>query len=302
MEINLPAFIVNEVEIYLGKDKSEYFDRIAKIIDLSKKEEMLRTSLEQYFSTKIVLEDQTDQMILLTYFLLSYWSKEYDSVNDYFTKFNDTIDKRNLSFLVVHILSLRNMFSFSEFKKFHIEAEKVVDELEDSREKEFLRLSLKEFSAETEKRPEFGYKALNEILRYLLNMDDLSVQFPFILDALLSDLVNFAYVIVDDTLKDLWIESAVKRAENFNNDGMLCSLYDLLANISMKEYDMKKAEEYIDKGVSIAKKLKSDRLLVTMQLNIATKEKMNGKLNGALVIYKNMLKIESLLNLLDPLT
>ncbi len=295
MEINLPAFVVNEVEIYIGINKSEFFDRISKIISSSKKEETVRTSLENYLSNKTDLEDKTDQMIILTFFLLSYWSKEYDSVIDYFNKFNETIDKLNLSLLVLHTLSLRNMFSFEEFKKFNIESEKLVDELEDSREKDFLRLSLKEFSAETEKRPELGYKALNEILRYLLKMDDLSKQFPFILDALLSDLVNFAYVIVDDTLKDLWIESAVKRAESFNNDGMLCSLYDLLTNISMKEYDMKKAEEYIEKGVNIAKKLKSDRLLVTMQLNIATMEKMNGKLNGALVIYKNMLKIENLL-------
>ncbi|MHA1482830.1 MAG: tetratricopeptide repeat protein [Candidatus Heimdallarchaeaceae archaeon] len=295
MEIGLPAFVVNEVEIYVGYEKSEFSERISKIIDSSNKEETVRTSLEHYLSNKSDLEDNTDQMIVLTYFLLSYWCKEYDSVIDYFNKFNETIDKRNLSLLVLHSLSLRNMFSFEEFKKFNIEVEKLVDEFEDSREKDFLRLSLKEFSAETEKRPELGYKALNEILRYLLKMDDLSKQFPFILDALLSDLVNFAYVIVDDTLKDLWIESAVKRAESFNNDGMLCSLYDLLTNISMKEYDMKKAEEYIEKGVSIAKKLNSDRLLVNMQLNIATKEKMNGKLNGALVIYKDMLKIENLL-------
>ncbi|MHA1808758.1 MAG: tetratricopeptide repeat protein, partial [Candidatus Heimdallarchaeaceae archaeon] len=294
MEINLPAFIVNEVETYIGDDKSEYFDRLSKIIASSKKEEMLRTSLEQYFSNKAALEDQTDQMLILTYFLLSYWSMEYDSVNDFFIKFNDTIDKRNLSLLALQTLSLRNVFNFEESKKLNIEIEKVIDELEDSREKDFLNLSLMEFSAETEKRPEFGYKALNEILRFLLKMDDLSLQFPFILDALLSDLVNFAYVIVDDNLKELWIESAVLRAENFNNDGMLCSLYDLLTNISMKEYNMKKAVEYIEKGVNIAKKLKSDRLLVTMQLNIATKEKMNGKLNGALVIYENLLKTENL--------
>jgi len=294
MEINLPAFIVNEVETYIGEDKSEYFDRISKIIHSSKKEEVVRNSLEHYFSNKVALEDQTDQMLILTYFLLSYWSNEYDSVNNYFNKFNDTIDKQNLSLLVLHALSLRNMSNFAEFKKFKIEVEKVVDELEESREKDFLSLSLKEFSAKTEKRPEFGYKALNEILRYLLNMDDLSLQFPFILDTLLSDLVNFAYVISDDNLKDLWIESAVKRAENFNNDGMLCSLYDLLAKISMKEYDMKKTVEYIEKGGSIAKKLKSDRLLITIQLNIATKEKMNGKLNEALIIYEKILKTENL--------
>ncbi len=295
MEINLPAFIVNEVEIYLDNDKSEFFNRISEIVSLSKKEDTTRISLEHYLSKKVSLEDQTDQMIILTYFLLSYWSKEYDSIINYFNKFDNTIDKQNLSLLVLHLLSLRNMFSFDEFKKFIIEVEKLVDELEDSREKDFLNLSLKEFSEKVEKRPELGYKALNEILRYLLNMDDLSLQFPFVLDALLSDLVNFAYVLVDDTLKDLWIESAIKRAENFNNDGMLCSLFELLANISMKEYDMKKAVEYIEKGVSLAKKLKSDRLLVTMQLNIATKEKINGKLNEALIIYENMLKIEDLL-------
>lgn len=294
MEINLPAFIVNEVETYIDDDKSEFFDRISKIISSSRKEEILRISLEHYFSNKVALEDQTDQMLILTYFLLSYWSKEYDSVNNYFKKFNDTVDKSNLSLLVIHALSLRNMFSFDEFKKFKIEIEKVVEELEDSREKEFLNLSMKEFSAKTEKRPEFGYKALNELLRYLLKMDDLSLQFPFILDALLIDLVNFAYVIADDNLKELWIESAVKRAENFNNTGMLCSLYDLLANIALKEYDMKKAIEHIDNGGILAKKLKSDRLLVTIQLNIATKEKMNGKLNEALIIYENILKIENL--------
>ncbi|MHA1202509.1 MAG: tetratricopeptide repeat protein, partial [Candidatus Heimdallarchaeaceae archaeon] len=295
MEINLPAFIVNEVEIYLDNDKSEFFNRISKIISLSKEEETTRISLEHYLSKKVSLEDQTDQMIVLTYFLLSYWSKEYDSIINYFNKFDNTIDKRNLSLLVLHVLSLRNMFSNDEFKKYKIEVEKLVDELEDSREKDFLNLSLKEFSEKVEKRPELGYKALNEILRYLLNMDDLSLQFPFILDALLNDLVNFAYVLVDDNLKDLWIESAIMRAENFNNDGMLCSLFELLANISMKEYNMKKAAEYIEKGVKLAKKLKSDRLLVTMQLNIATKEKINGKLNEALIIYENMLKIEDLL-------
>ncbi len=295
MKTNLPAFIVNEVEIHIGDDKSEFFNRISKIISSNGKEEIVRKSLENYFSKKVALEDQTDQMLILTYFLLSYWCKEYDSVIDYYSKFNDTIDKRNLSLLVLHALSLRNMFNFDEFKKFKIEVEKIVNEHEDSREKEFLILSLKEFSAKIEKRPEFGYKALNEILRYLLNMDDLSKKFPFILDALLSDLVNFAYVIADDNLKDLWIESAVKRAENYDNEGMLCSLYDLLANISMKEYDMKKAVEYIEKGVNLAKNLKSDRLLVIMQLNIATKEKMNGKLNEALVIYKNTLKISNLL-------
>ena len=295
MEINLPAFIVNEVEIYLDNDKSEFFNRISKIVSLSKDEETIRTFLEHYLSKKVSLEDQTDQMIVLTYFLLSYWSKEYDSIINYFNKFDNTIDKRNLSLQVLHVLSLRNMFSFDEFKKYKNEVEKLVVELEDSREKDFLNLSIKEFSEKVEKRPELGYKALNEILRYLLNMDDLSLQFPFILDALLSDLVNFAYVLVDDTLKDLWIESAIKRAENFNNDGMLCSLFELLANISMKEYDMKKAVEYIEKGVSLAKKLKSDRLLVTMQLNIATKEKINGKLNEALIIYENILKTEDLL-------
>ncbi len=295
MGINLPAFIVNEVEIHIGDDKSEFYERISKIISSNKEEEIIRNSLEHYFSKKNTLEDQTDQMLILTYFLLSYWCKEYDSVIDYFSKFTNTIDMQNLSLIVLYALSLRNMFSFDKFKKFKIEVEQVVNGLVDSREKEFLILSIKEFSAKIEKRPEFGYKALNEILRYLLDMDDLSEKFPFILDALLSDLVNFAYVIADDNLKDLWIESAVKRAENFNNEGMLCSLYDLLANISMKEYDMKKTVEYIEKGINLAKKLKSDRLLVIMQLNIATKEKMNGKLTAALAIYNNILKIKNLL-------
>ena len=143
MEISLPAFVVNEVEIYVGYEKSEFSERISKIIDSSNKEETVRTSLEHYLSNKSDLEDNTDQMIVLTYFLLSYWCKEYDSVIDYFNKFNETIDKRNLSLLVLHSLSLRNMFSFEEFKKFNIEVEKLVDEFEDSREKDFLRLSLK---------------------------------------------------------------------------------------------------------------------------------------------------------------
>ncbi|MBY9001031.1 MAG: hypothetical protein KGD64_08965 [Candidatus Heimdallarchaeota archaeon] len=295
MEVNLPAFILNEVETYIGNDKSEYFNRISNIVNSSKKEKGIRISLETYFSKRKALKDQTDQMLILTYFLLSYWNREYDSVIAYFNKFNDTIDKRNLSLLVLQALSLRNSFNFEEFKKFNIKIIEVVNVLEDSREKDFLILSLKEFSAETEKRPDFGYKALNELLRYLLDMDDLSVQFPFILDALLSDLVNFAYVIAEDNLKDLWIESAIKRAENFGNDGMLCSLYDLLANIAMKEYDMQEANKYIEKGIELANRLNSSRLLTSMQLNKATKEKMNGKLNEALDIYENILKKDNLL-------
>ena len=295
MEVNLPNFIIIEIETYLGEKKSVFFKRIKEIIGDFKEGRSTRVSLQEYFVSKEKIDDEIEQMILLTMFLLFYWNKEYETIIENYEKFNFTLDHQNLTIESCYLLSLRETFHFNKFKEVFPTVMTTIEKIEESREKEFLSLSMKEFSSTTEKKPEFGYKALNEILRFLLSMDDLAMQFPFILDALLCDLVNFAYVLADESIKELWIESAVKRAKNNENKGMLSSLYDLLANLAMKEYDLKKATEYIDQSQEIADLMESERLNVITKMNSATKEKMNGKLDSALEIYKDILNTENLL-------
>jgi tetratricopeptide (TPR) repeat protein len=91
------------------------------------------------------------------------------------------------------------------------------------------------------------------------------------------------------------MDSAIKRAENIENKGMLCSLHNLLAQIELKEYNIKTAQAYIDSGLKLAKEIGSPKLEATISLNVATKEKMSGGLSKALSIYQKILKINNLI-------
>ena len=220
---------------------------------------------------------------------MCYWSKEYEVIIELFTKFQESIGK-NLSIRVCYLLSLRDMFLVAEYNEEYDVIELLIDQDKYADSKDYLKLALQEFSAVTQKRPDFGFKALNELLRHLSNPGDSITKYSFILDALMTDLVNFAYTIADDTLKDLWLDSAVQRAEAFENKGMLCILCDLLVSLSLKEYDIRKANQHLEKGLNLASQISSERLSSILLLNSAIIEKMKGDLKSALDIYKDLLK------------
>ena len=295
MPSRLPPYISHELELYLKEDEKEFQDRIKQILGNSKKEKEIRKKLYTYLkSIKKKKLDNVEENLLLTTCLLCYWSKEYELIIELFDYFSNIQETKNYSIIICYLLTLRDMFLFDKYQDFFPVAKKLVEELPKSKEQDFLFLSLEEFSSISDKRPEIGFKALNELLRYLIDLEDLASKFPFTLDVLLCDLVKFAYSLADETLKDLWIESAIKRAEQYENYGMLCSLYDLLANISIKEYNIEQTNENIEKGLTLATKIGSSRLESILKLNVASKEKMSGDLEKALEIYGEILKTDNL--------
>jgi len=295
MSSKLPPFITYELELYLKEDQKEFQDRISQIIGNSKKEKEIRRKLYTYLkSIKKKKLDSLEENLLLTTCLFCYWSKEYELIIELFDHFSEITKSKNYSLLICYLLTLRDMFLFDKYQEFFPIVKKSVEDLPKSKEQDFLFLALEEFSSISDKKPEIGFKALNELLRYLIDLDDLASKFPFTLDALLCDLVKFAYSLADETLKDIWIESAIKRAEQFENFGMLSALYDLLANISIKEYDIEQTNENIEKGLSLATKIGSNRLESILRLNIASKEKMSGNVEKALEIYEKILKTDDL--------
>jgi tetratricopeptide (TPR) repeat protein len=295
MTLSLPSFITNEIKPYIKGDEESFYDFLESIIGDIKEEENIRKKLSRYLNSIKKKLKKEDQLVLLIYYLYCYWSKEYEEIIDLQELLGKEVDKKNLSIMMIYLLALRDTFQFEEFQQVLPMIQKLIEQKTDSEEQNFLILSLNEFSSATEKKPEFGFKALNELLRYLINLDDLAVRFPFILDALLCDLLNFAYNLADDTLKELWMESAIRRAENIENKGMLCSLNNLLAQIELKEYNVKTAQVHIDNGLKLAKEISSPKLEAIISLNIATKEKMSGGLSEALNIYQKVLKIDNLI-------
>ncbi len=291
MQELLPPFILNELNLYIANFEAEFLKNLADIIGTEKTPSKIRTLLVQYLkSVKVSKFADIDQSILLTAMLLCYWSKEYETILTLYDKFQDKIDPKNLSIHACNLLSLRDMYKLEDYEKARDKILVLAEEIPDKKQKEFVFLSVGEFSAKTQKRPEFGYKALNELLRYLIEIDDLAAQFPFILDALLTDLVHFAYTLADETLKELWIDSAVKRAQNYGNSGMLSSLYDLLISLSLKEYNIQEAEDYYEKGMNYAQKIGSERLQAILELSSAEMKKMQGDQDHALEIYQSLLE------------
>ncbi|NPD90114.1 MAG: tetratricopeptide repeat protein [Asgard group archaeon] len=295
MTLSLPSFVTNEINQYIKGNEDSFYSFLERIIGDMKDEEQIRKKLSRYLNSIKKKMKKEDQFVLLIYYLYCYWSKEYEEIIDLQELFGKEVDTKNLSIMMCYLLALRDTFQFEEFQLVLPKIQKLINQKADSKEQDFLILSLNEFSSATEKKPELGFKALNELLRYLINLEDLAVRFPFILDALLCDLLNFAYNLADDTLKELWMESAIKRAENIENKGMLCSLYNLLAQIELKEYNVKTAQVHIDNGLKLAREISSSKLEAIISLNIATKEKMSGGLAEALNIYQRILKIDNLI-------
>ena len=291
MLFQLPSFINNVIENKFSEKKDDFYKLLNSIVKKEEDQYKIRHLIYDYLmdKKKSTLNDE-DQFIVLTLFLLSYWSKDYEPILEIYNKFKKVIDKENLTLIFCYLLTLREMFLIEEYKNVNSFIEKLINDKLKSEKKEFLILSLNEFSSIIEGRPEFGYKALNEILRFLINIDDLSESFPFVLDALMCDLVNFAYTLADDTLKDIWVESAVKRAKNIDNKGMLCSLYDLQSKIAIKEYNIQEAKINIDLGLKFAKEIRSSRLEAILNLNTAIMEQMSGRLSQALEKYQEILK------------
>ncbi|MCE7743394.1 MAG: hypothetical protein GOP50_13165 [Candidatus Heimdallarchaeota archaeon] len=288
---NLPIFVRKELEFYQQGIEDSVEELFTSVIGQETDEIKIRQTISNYFSSKTTgdLEDN-EKVLLLGNFLLCYWSKEYETIIEHFLKFKENLLGENLSIHICYLLSVRDMFLFEEYNEIYQSIEEIIEKEEHEKSKEYLTLALQEFSAVTQKRPDFGFKALNELLRYLSSPGDDITKYSFILDALMTDLVNFAYTIADDTLKDLWLDSAVQRAETFENKGMESILCDLLVSLSLKEYDIKGANKHLEKGLSLAKKISSERLNSILLLNSAVIEKMKGDLASALEIYKSLLK------------
>ncbi len=291
MQELLPPFVLNELQLYISDFETEFFESLASIIGSEKEPSRVRNLLVKHLKDlKVSKFGEIDQYLLLTTMLLCYWSKEYETNLSLYNKFQGQINQENLSIHACNLLSLRDMYHLKEFDSARDKILTLAERITDKKQREFVVLSVGEFSAKTQKRPEFGYKALNELLRYLIEIDDLATQFPFILDALLTDLVHFAYTLADETLKELWIDSAVKRAQNYGNFGMLSSLYDLLISLSLKEYNLEEAEDHYEKGMNYAKKIGSERLQAILELSSAEMNKMHGDQDEALEIYQKLLE------------
>ncbi len=291
MTLNLPLFVKKEVELYHNGIEDSVENLFTSIIGEETNDFLIRNKLYDYFSSKTKIHfDESKKVVLLGYFLFCYWSKEYEKIIELYNKFKEKLTNDFLSIHVCYLLSLRDMFLFEEYNETYKSIEKIIktDDYDNSRD--YLILALQEFSSISQKRPDFGFKALNELLRYLSSPGDEVTKYSFILDALMTDLVNFAYTIADDTLKDLWLNSAMQRAETYENKGMQSILFDLLVSLSLKEYNIKEANRNLERGLKLAKEISSERLKSILLLNSAVIEKMKGDLSSALEIYKNLLK------------
>lgn len=286
----LPTFVLNELQLYISDFEEGFFKYLNQILEGESNQAKIRKLLVQHLKNlKVSKFEVKNQYILLSALLMCYWSKDYETNLYIYNKFKEKIDSTNLSIQSCYLLSLRDLFLIDEFERTRDSILELTENISEKKQKEFVILSIGEFSARTQKRPEIGYKALNELLRYLIEIDDLASQFPFILDALLTDLVNFAYALADDTLKDLWIDSAIKRAQNYENFGMLSSLYNLLISLSLKEYNLQQAEENFEEGKNYALKIGSERLQAILELSSAEMNKMKGEQDKALEIYQTLL-------------
>ncbi len=295
MSSQLPSYIGNVIENKFSEKKEEFYKLLNSVIKKEENQYKIRQLIYDFLNDKKknTLND-VEQFLVLTLFLLSYWSKDFEIIIEIYEKYEKTIDKENLTLIFCYLLTLRELYLIDEYKEVNSLIETLVNKKLESEKKEFVILALNEFSSIIEGRPEFGYKALNELLRFLINIDDLSDSFPFVLDALMCDLVNFAYTLADDTLKDIWVESAVQRAKNLDNKGMLGSLYDLQTKISLKEYNIQDAKTNIDFGLKFAKEINSSRLKAILNLNTAIMEQMSGRLSQALEKYQEILETDDL--------
>ena len=291
MTLNLPLFVKKELELYQNGIEDTVDNLFTSIIGEETREILIREKLFEYFSSKTKSSlDKSKKVVLLGYFLFCYWSKEYEKIIKFYNKFKEKLKNEFLSIHVCYLLSLRDMFLFEEYNETYKLIELMIKNEDFDNSRDYLILALQEFSSISQKRPDFGFKALNELLRYLSSPGDEITKYSFILDALMTDLVNFAYTIADDTLKDLWLDSAIQRSETYENKGMQSILFDLLVSLSLKEYDIKDANRNLEKGLKLAKEISSERLKSILLLNSAVIEKMKGDLSSALEIYKNLLK------------
>jgi len=288
---NLPVFVQKELELYRVSSDDSINQLFLDIVGEEKEEPKIRKLLTAYFSTNSSKQlNENEEILLVANFLLCFWSKEYEIIIELFQKLKDKIVNENLTINTCYLLSLREMFLFEEFGEMYKILEGMIEKKKFEEARNYLKLAFQEFSALTQKRPDFGFKALNELLRYLSSPVDVITKYAFILDVLMSDLVKFAYTIADDNLKDLWLDGAVKRSETYENKGMQGVLYDLLVSLCLKEYDIKKANQYLEKGLVLAEEISSERLKSVLLLNSAIIEKMKGDLKSALEIYKELLQ------------
>ena len=76
------------------------------------------------------------------------------------------------------------MFLFEEYNETYKLIELMIKNEDFDNSRDYLILALQEFSSISQKRPDFGFKALNELLRYLSSPGDEITKYSFILDAL----------------------------------------------------------------------------------------------------------------------
>ncbi|MHA1200646.1 MAG: hypothetical protein ACTSQF_15110, partial [Candidatus Heimdallarchaeaceae archaeon] len=183
---NLPIFVRKELELYQQGIEDSVEELFTSVIGQETDEIKIRQTLSDYFSSKTPSLEDNEKVLLLGNFLLCYWSKEYEIIIEHFHKFKKSLKGENLSIHICYLLSVRDMFLFDEYNEIYQVIVEIIEKEENEKSKDYLTLALQEFSAVTQKRPDFGFKALNELLRYLSNPGDDITRYSFILDALMT--------------------------------------------------------------------------------------------------------------------